>query len=105
LRARRPPCRGNADSEEYHVRTALPALLIAAPFSAYASPSTSLPTRPILTLDAARAIVSAAEANAATDGGLPITVDHQIVGAIGVSADIPRHDEQIARAGVAALAQ
>jgi glc operon protein GlcG len=38
-------------------------------------------------------------------GGLPITVDHQIVGAIGVSADIPQHDEQIARAGVAALAQ
>ncbi|OZI67295.1 GlcG/HbpS family heme-binding protein [Bordetella genomosp. 11] len=36
-------------------------------------------------------------------GGLPIVVDGQTVGAIGVSADTPQHDEEIARAGVAAL--
>jgi glc operon protein GlcG len=38
-------------------------------------------------------------------GGVPITVDGQIVGAIGVSADIPQHDEVIADAGIAALTQ
>ena len=38
-------------------------------------------------------------------GGVPITVDGQIVGAIGVSADIPDHDELIAKAGVAALSR
>jgi glc operon protein GlcG len=36
-------------------------------------------------------------------GGLPLVADGQIVGAIGVSADTPQHDEEIARAGVAAL--
>jgi glc operon protein GlcG len=158
------------------IRTALPALLIAAPLSAHAAPSASLPTRPILTLDAARTIASAAEAKAAAEhwpcvvavvdsdglpiivermddamvpggvylapgkartaalfqrpssaledainghrpaaatargfvmmtGGLPVTVDHQIVGAIGVSADIPEHDVMIAKAGIAALSQ
>ncbi len=38
-------------------------------------------------------------------GGVPITVNGQIVGAIGVSADIPDHDELIAKAGIAALSQ
>ncbi|MFC7067966.1 GlcG/HbpS family heme-binding protein [Brucella rhizosphaerae] len=36
-------------------------------------------------------------------GGVPIIVDGKVVGAIGVSADTPDHDEQIAKAGVAAL--
>ncbi|MEJ5022387.1 heme-binding protein [Ochrobactrum vermis] len=36
-------------------------------------------------------------------GGVPITVDGTIVGAIGVSADTPDHDQQIAKAGAAAL--
>ncbi len=36
-------------------------------------------------------------------GGVPITVNGQIVGAIGVSADTPEHDEIIAKAGIAAL--
>jgi glc operon protein GlcG len=36
-------------------------------------------------------------------GGLPIEVDGEIVGAIGVSADSPEHDEDIAKAGIAAL--
>lgn len=36
-------------------------------------------------------------------GGVPITVGGKVVGAIGVSADTPDHDQQIAKAGVAAL--
>ncbi len=36
-------------------------------------------------------------------GGLPLVVDGQVMGAIGVSADTPQHDEEIAKAGVAAL--
>ena len=36
-------------------------------------------------------------------GGLPLVADGQVVGAIGVSADTPQHDEEIAKAGVAAL--
>jgi glc operon protein GlcG len=38
-------------------------------------------------------------------GGVPITVEGQIVGAIGVSADLPEHDEVIAKAGIAALSK
>lgn len=37
------------------------------------------------------------------EGGLPIVVDGQVVGAIGVSADTKEHDTQIAQAGLAAL--
>jgi glc operon protein GlcG len=36
-------------------------------------------------------------------GGIPISVNGRIVGAIGVSADTPEHDEVIADAGIAAL--
>lgn len=36
-------------------------------------------------------------------GGLPLVADGQVVGAIGVSADTPQHDEEIAKAGVGAL--
>jgi glc operon protein GlcG len=36
-------------------------------------------------------------------GALPIIVDGQLIGAIGVSADTPDHDVQIAQAGLAAL--
>ena len=38
-------------------------------------------------------------------GGVPIIVDGQLVGAIGVSADTPEHDEVIAKAGIAGLSQ
>lgn len=38
-------------------------------------------------------------------GGIPITVNGRVVGAIGVSADTPDHDEEIARAGIAALSK
>ncbi|WP_414476085.1 GlcG/HbpS family heme-binding protein [Microvirga sp. M2] len=37
-------------------------------------------------------------------GGLPLMADGAIVGAIGVSADTPVHDQQIAEAGARALA-
>ncbi|WP_424136072.1 GlcG/HbpS family heme-binding protein [Roseomonas chloroacetimidivorans] len=36
-------------------------------------------------------------------GGLPLVVEGQVVGAIGVSADTPQHDVAIAEAGRAAL--
>lgn len=36
-------------------------------------------------------------------GGLPLLVDGQTVGAVGVSADTPQHDAQIAEAGRAGL--
>jgi glc operon protein GlcG len=36
-------------------------------------------------------------------GGLPIIVDGQVIGGIGVSFDTPEHDEQIAKAGLAAF--
>lgn len=36
-------------------------------------------------------------------GGIPLMVGNTVVGAIGVSADTPDHDEQIAKAGAAAL--
>lgn len=38
-------------------------------------------------------------------GGIPITLSGHIVGAIGVSADTPDHDELIAKAGIAALSR
>jgi glc operon protein GlcG len=38
-------------------------------------------------------------------GGVPIVVDGELVGAIGVSSDTPDHDEVIAKAGIAALSQ
>ena len=36
-------------------------------------------------------------------GGVPLVAGGRVVGAIGVSADTPQHDEEIARAGAAAL--
>lgn len=151
-------------------------LSFAVMFSASPAPSAPLPTRTVLTLGAARAIVVAAEAKARAEnwpgvicvvddeglpiilermdnadilagvelapgkartaalfrkpsgaleqaingprpaalsargfvlmrGGLPIIVNGQIIGAIGVSADTPDHDELIAKAGIAALSQ
>jgi glc operon protein GlcG len=38
-------------------------------------------------------------------GGVPLVLDGHVVGAIGVSADTPAHDQQIAEAGAAALGQ
>jgi len=39
----------------------------------------------------------------AIEGGLPITVDGQVIGAVGVSGVTPAQDTQIAQAGVAAF--
>ena len=123
-------------------RKVLPVLAIAAAFSASAARSASLPPRPILTLEPARAIVDSEglrivpervddaaalfrrERGAFEDaingnqpaatpgrsfvlirGGIPLAVRGHVIGAIGVSADTPDHDEQIAKAGVTALAQ
>jgi glc operon protein GlcG len=36
-------------------------------------------------------------------GSLPITDDGQVIGGIGASFDTPEHDEQIAKAGLAAF--
>jgi len=36
-------------------------------------------------------------------GGLPIVVDGEVIGAIGASFDTPEHDVQIAQAGLAAV--
>jgi glc operon protein GlcG len=36
-------------------------------------------------------------------GGLPIVVDGEVIGAFGASFDTPEHDVQIAQAGIAAL--
>jgi glc operon protein GlcG len=38
-------------------------------------------------------------------GALPIIQDGEVIGAIGVSADTPDHDVQIAKAGLAAFAE
>jgi glc operon protein GlcG len=155
-------------------RPFLSSFVLAAVLSAGAVQAENLPTRPILTLDAARLIIHAAEAKARSEGwpcviavvdsdglpillermddaavlagvelapgkartaalfrrpsgaledavngrrpaalsargfvlmrgGVPISVNGRIVGAIGVSADTPEHDEVIANAGLAAL--
>ena len=39
------------------------------------------------------------------EGGVPITVDGQVIGAVGVSGVTSQQDAQIAEAGVAALQQ
>lgn len=36
-------------------------------------------------------------------GGIPITIDGQVVGAIGVSTGTPSQDIEVAQAGVAAV--
>jgi glc operon protein GlcG len=38
-------------------------------------------------------------------GGVPLVVDGQVVGAIGVSGNTPQEDEDIAKAGAAVIAQ
>ena len=38
-------------------------------------------------------------------GGLPIVVDGEVIGAVGASFDTPEHDVRIAEAGLAAVPQ
>ena len=80
------------------------------------SAQAQLPTKQVLTLDTAKKIAAAAEAEAkkrgatvviavalpgavALQGGVPIIVDRKVVGAIGVSGNSPQEDEDIAKAG------
>jgi uncharacterized protein GlcG (DUF336 family) len=39
------------------------------------------------------------------EGGLPVVVDGEVIGAIGASVATPEEDEQVAKAGLAALTQ
>lgn len=50
------------------------------------------------------AFLSAPQLSGMLSGGLPVTVDGQVVGAVGVSGVKPEQDVQVARAGVDALA-
>ena len=70
--------------------------------------SAQLAEKKVLTSATAQKMVTAAQAVTARDfiemkGGLPITVDGQVIGGIGTSFDTPEHDEQIAKAGLAAF--
>jgi glc operon protein GlcG len=47
--------------------------------------------------------LSAPELQGMLEGGVPITIDGQVVGAVGVSGVKSSEDAQIARAGIAAL--
>jgi uncharacterized protein GlcG (DUF336 family) len=93
--------------------------LIASLLTGAFAQAAELPKRSVLTLEAAQRVVQAAKKEAVINGprpaaitahdfvmmtgGVPIVVDGQIVGAIGVSSDTPDHDVQVANAGVAAL--
>jgi len=50
-----------------------------------------------------RTVILALEGVLPIEGGLPVTVDERVIGAIGVSGVTPQQDGQIARAGIAAL--
>ncbi|WP_227816007.1 heme-binding protein [Nitrogeniibacter aestuarii] len=50
------------------------------------------------------AFLSAPQLSGMLSGGVPVTVDGQVVGAVGVSGVKPEQDVQVARAGVDALA-
>jgi len=69
-------------------------------------------TKPCLTLEDCKKIGAACEAEARKNkwnvvlpvqGGVPITVSGECVGAVGVSGVQSHEDEQIANAGIAAL--
>jgi glc operon protein GlcG len=50
-----------------------------------------------------QALLSRPENFVLMEGGLPVTIDSEVVGAIGISADTKQHDSQIAGAAVAAF--
>src|SRR5277367_4791721 len=54
-------------------------------------------------IDHGRVAAVTAQGFTEMQGGLPIVVDNDVVGAIGASFDTPEHDVQIARAGLAAV--
>jgi glc operon protein GlcG len=55
------------------------------------------------TIDGGRVAAVTAPDFVQMQGGIPLRLDGEIVGAIGVSTDTPAHDEQVAEAGVKAL--
>ena len=65
--------------------------------------SAQLAEKKVLTSATAQKMVTAARDFIEIIGGLPITVDGQVTGGIGASFDTPEHDEQIAKAGLAAF--
>lgn len=107
------------------------AALISALAISMSAKAADLPARHILTLDAARSVIAAAKARTAAlfrkpskaledaihagrtaavtagfvemGGGLPLNVNGEIVGAIGVSSAQPDWDVEIAAAGAAVL--
>src|SRR5438128_1156986 len=79
-----------------------------------AAASAQLMDKKALTLDGAKKLAAAAEAEATKnnwrvvivivdDGGLPLVVDGKLVGGIGVSGVTSQQDGQIAKAGADAL--
>ncbi|MDB6454841.1 heme-binding protein [Falsirhodobacter sp. 20TX0035] len=85
---------------------AVPAGVTVAPGKArtaalFARPSGDLETA----INGSRAAAATAGGFVMMKGGLPLIVDGQVVGAIGVSADTPDHDQAIAEAGAAVLAE
>jgi len=50
-----------------------------------------------------RTVVLALDGVLPIEGGIPVTVDGRVIGAIGVSGVTPQQDGQIAQAGIAAL--
>jgi len=55
-------------------------------------------------IKAGRHAFLSAPLNAMLEGGMPIVVDGQVVGAVGVSGVKSNQDAQVARAGIASLA-
>lgn len=55
-------------------------------------------------IDGGRIAAMSAPGFVQMQGGIPLILDGQVVGAIGVSADTPAHDQALAEAGVKALA-
>jgi glc operon protein GlcG len=51
------------------------------------------------------AIVSIGDSAVLLEGGVPITVEGQVIGAVGVSGVTSQQDAQVAEAGIAALGQ
>lgn len=56
-------------------------------------------------MNGGRRAVGTAQGYVLMRGGLPLVVNGTVVGAIGVSADTPQHDEEIAKAGLDGLMQ
>lgn len=68
---------------------------------------TDIARKAILDLKSAQQLLQAAQQTTDTKGWpcAVVIVDGQVIGAIGVSADTPAHDDEIALAALAALPQ